>query len=434
MQTEHLKSENARLKRAVQELSILNEIATAISSMHSLDKIVALIVDKCVKHLRVEQAAVMLVSKEKEGDPFQTMIRQADSTSEIIPYRLNTQLTGWMLKYQKPLVIDDFESDDRLTHVDNELFPIRSLLSVPMTLKGRMIGLITVFNKRTGENYNADDQRLLSIIASQSAQIIENARLSEEEQELVRMQHEMRMAMEIQTKLLPKTSPVLAGYDIAGLSIPARVVGGDYFDFITIDKNRLAICLGDVSGKGLPAALLMANLQATIRSQVIMDPTPGACLHRSNLLLYNSTDSQKFATLIYGVLDKYDDQFTFSNAGHNRPIYFPEKDSPHIVETAGIALSFEQETSYAESKVTFNTGDIFLIYSDGVNEAANRDADEFGEHRILEIAQENMHRSASEIINKIIAAVDDHTAGFQQRDDMTLVVIKRLNRKSESDG
>ncbi|MEE4311216.1 MAG: GAF domain-containing protein [candidate division KSB1 bacterium] len=133
------------MKRAVQELSILNEIATAISSMHSLDKIVALIVDKCVKHLRVEQASVMLISKEKEGDPFQTMIRQADSTSEIIPYRLNTQLTGWMLKYQKPLVFDDFDSDDRLTTVDNEVFPIRSLLSVPMTLKGRMIGLITVF-------------------------------------------------------------------------------------------------------------------------------------------------------------------------------------------------------------------------------------------------------------------------------------------------
>jgi len=185
-----------------------------------------------------------------------------------------------------------------------------------------MVGLITAFNKKVAEGYSNDDQRLLSIIATQSAQVIENARLLEEEQALMQMQKEMQMAYDIQVNLLPKTPPILTGFDLAGISIPAQIVGGDYFDFIPVEENRLAICLGDVSGKGLPAALLMANLQATIRGQTLLKPLPKDCLNRSNKLLYQSTDRQKFATLFYGILDSENHQLCYSNAEHNRPFLF----------------------------------------------------------------------------------------------------------------
>jgi len=350
--------ENRSLKRALDELSILNEIATAINSTMTVAQIVDLIVRKSVKHLKVEQAAIMLLDEKEEEKPFHTMIRQADTSSYKLPYHLDTQLSGWMLKHQKPLLIDDFPNDDRFHTVKDQSFPIRSLLSVPLTSKGRMIGLIAVFNKKTVEGYTSDDQRLLSIIATQSAQVIENARLYEQEQELRNIQHEMQLARDIQINLLPREQPQLSGYDIAGMSFPAKEVGGDYFDFILIDDQKFAVCLGDVSGKGIAAAMLMANLQAIIRGQTLLNLSPKECLRHSNKLLYRSTDRLKFATLFYGILDDQQHELCFANAGHNRPILFKTGKLPAAIETSGIALSFLENVSYGETIVSFNPGDV----------------------------------------------------------------------------
>ena len=176
-------------------------------------------------------------------------------------------------------------------------------MCVPLSLKRQLIGVLTVFNKRAAEGFTESDQRLLSIIAAQSAQVIENARLYEEEQALREMRRDLEVARNIQMKLLPKSAPEIAGFDIAGKSVPAQNVGGDYFDFLPAGEQRFAICLGDVVGKGMPAALLMANVQATIRGQNLLQPSAGECLGRSNRLLYESTDSDKFVTLFYGILD-----------------------------------------------------------------------------------------------------------------------------------
>jgi len=420
-----LEQENLRLRRAVEELSVLNEIATAISSTLTLNQIVNLIVEKCVKHLKVEQAAVMLLREETEDKPFQTMIRRADTTANFLPYRLDAQLTGWMLKNQKPLIINDFNDDNRFAGIDESKFPIRSLLSVPLISKGRMIGLLTVFNKKSDQMYSSEDQRLLSIISTQSAQVIENARLIEEEKALLQMQKEMQMAYDIQVNLLPKAPPKLAGYDIAGISIPAQVVGGDYFDFIPVDERRMAVCLGDVSGKGLPAALLMANLQATIRGQTLLKPPPKDCLNRSNQLLYQSTDRQKFATLFYGILDTENHQLCYSNAGHNRPFLFTQNNEPKSLEKAGIVLSFLENFDFDEGNISLNPNDLLLIYSDGISEAMNHKHEEFGEERLALLVNEHKNKTAQDVIDVVIDRVKKHAKDRPQMDDMTLVVIKR---------
>jgi len=173
-------AENARLRRAVEELSILNGISGAISSMMSVDSIVEMIVQESVKYLNVEQGAVMLLRNEEDTDPFRTVARKAYSGSDAVPFRFGQQLTGWMLKNQKPLLINDLGNDVRFRNVASPDFSIRSLLSVPLKAKGEMVGLLNVFNKRSEEGFTIDDQRLLSIIASQSAQIVENVRLYEE--------------------------------------------------------------------------------------------------------------------------------------------------------------------------------------------------------------------------------------------------------------
>lgn len=180
---EELEAENVRLRRAVEELSTLNAIGTAIGSTMSVNAIVELIVQESVKHLDVEQAAVMLLKHDEESDPFRTMARKAYSGTETVPFRFGQQLTGWMLKNRKPLLINDLQQDPRFRAVATDDFPIRSLLSVPLRAKGEMVGLLNVFNKRDPGGFTLGDQRLLSIIASQSAQIVDNARLYEELQQ-----------------------------------------------------------------------------------------------------------------------------------------------------------------------------------------------------------------------------------------------------------
>ena len=289
-----LQKENQHLRRALEELSILNEIAVAINSALSLDRILESIVQKCTKLLGVEQAAVLILDEKIEEKPFQTMVRGWDTAANVLPYRLDTQLTGWMLKNKVPLLINDFEKDTRFQTFSEDSQLIHSLLSVPLLSKNRMIGLISVFNKKAELGFNNDDQRLLSIIGSQSAQVIENARLLKEEKKLLKIQQELRLAYDIQTNLLPKESPKIKGYDILGKSIPAKEVGGDYFDFIPIDSNRIAFCLGDISGKGMPAALLMSNLQATVRGQSLANTTAAECVEFCNIMLFNNTHLRNF--------------------------------------------------------------------------------------------------------------------------------------------
>ncbi|HKJ67279.1 MAG TPA: GAF domain-containing SpoIIE family protein phosphatase, partial [bacterium] len=397
-------NEIQRLRAAVQELAVLNDIATAISSVYELDQVVELIVLKCVKHLKVEQGAVMLLEDEQSSNPFQTMVRQADSQTEIIPYHLGVQLSGWMLQNQKPLIVNDFQHDERFnvgTHLE---FPIRSLLSVPLRLQGRMIGLLNVFNKRDESGFKEEDQRLLSIIAAQSAQVIENARLYEEEQVLMRMEEDLRVAYEIQVNLLPESNPEIPGYDIAGKSIPARKVGGDYYDFIQINEDRWAFCLGDISGKGVPASLLMANLQATLRSQTLFGSSCKESLTRSNKLLYHSTDIQKFATLFYGILDCERHHIEYSKAGHEAPFLFSKNSDVRRLNTGGTILGFMENSAYKEETISFKPGDVLVIYSDGITEAMNEEEEQFGEEGLEPVIREHIDLPAEHLIGKIVEA------------------------------
>lgn len=423
---DRLSKENERLRSAVEELSILNDIAAAIGSTSSLDRIIELIVHKCIKHLKVEQATITLLDASRNGAQFHTMIRGADTSHEILPYRLDAELTGWMLKHQKPLIVNDLESDERFQMKDPGAVAVRSVLSAPLLVKGRIIGLLNLFNKRSGDFADAD-ARLLGIIAAQSAQIIENARLAAEEQALKLMQEEMRLACKIQMDLLPKTPPAVPGYDIAGTSIPAKLVGGDYFDFIGIDERSIALCVGDVSGKGMPAALLMANLQATLRAQIVMHRRPKECLERSNALLFRSTDADKFATLFYGVLDFDAHRFTYANAGHNYPLLARVGCEPTRLDVGGLVLGCLETFEYGEGAIDLAPGDLLLVYSDGITESTNADDEEYGEERLRALLRGQCRRTAPEIIDTVVASVRNHAGGAAQSDDMTLLVIRRVS-------
>jgi len=375
--------------------------------------------------LSAEQGSIMLFDENDAVTPFHTMIRKADVSDFQQAYRFDGQLNGWMLKNQQPLFSNDLKSDERFSlGWDNNCF-IKSLVCVPLFFKGKMIGLISVFNKKSGKEFTADDQKLMSIIAAQSAHVIENARLLEEEKQYLLIQEELKMAMDIQKNLLPKSLPKVDGYDIVSFILPAREVGGDYYDFIQVSEKEIAVCIGDVSGKGLPAALLVGNLQATIRGQCIIPSTCSERIVRANRLLFESTDSSKFATFFYGLLDIGNGSFCYCNAGHNYPLLFHKQGKYDLLDTGGIILGGIPEYSFEEKKTKLESGDILFLYSDGVSEAMSPDEVEFGEEEIIELIKNNLELTSTGLLEKIKDAIKSHAGKAPQSDDITMVIIKR---------
>lgn len=421
---EQLQEENKRLLRAVDELSILNEMARAISSTMGLDDIMEMIVKKSIKTMKVEQGTVTLLTLQ-ETAPMKTLVRGADSGYSTIPYHIGTNLTGWMIKNQQPLLINDLRGDTRFRSLKDDESEIRSVLSVPLKVKDRLIGSINLFNKRDGI-FTEADQRLLSIIATQSAQVIENARLYEEEREKERLMRDLIMAREIQKSLLPSEDPQLPGIDIAGRNVPAQEVGGDYYDFVSLGENQLAFALGDVSGKGIPAALLMSNLQAALRSQASTSPLPTECITQVNTLLHTCTDSEKFVTLFYGLFDAGQKSLRYTNAGHNHPLLLNPQGEHIALDVGGIVLGALPQFPYEEGKITFSPGQILVLYSDGITETVNEDDDQFGEERLIQTVREHADLSAAELSERILDRVRTFASTAPRQDDMTLVILKIL--------
>jgi len=423
--------ENRRLKRAVEELSILNDLARAIGASVNLQDIMRTIIHRSIRAIRAEQGVITLVDQ-RSHDVMKTLVRTMASSTISPQYHFSQNLLGWMHLNKKPLTLNTPRTDERFRGVQWDE-SIRSLLCVPMMVKSTLIGVLTVYNKKDpaegkkepGE-FTDEDLRLLAIIAGQSAQIVENARLYEEELALNRMKEEVRLAATIQMDLLPKASPVIPGYDIAGKSIPAQLVGGDYYDFIPVDERVIALCLADVSGKGLPASLLMANVQATLRGQTLGSSGASTCLRRANKLLHQSTSADKFVTLFYGRLDIGTHTLSYCNAGHDRPFHVTQGGHVSRLETGGLVLSILEDFPYQEESVHLASGDILVIYSDGITEATNLSQDQFGEEGITRTVNAHRFASADGIIDAILSAVRTHAGSAPQSDDMTIIVAKRL--------
>ncbi|MEN8006384.1 MAG: SpoIIE family protein phosphatase [Candidatus Krumholzibacteriota bacterium] len=246
-----------------------------------------------------------------------------------------------------------------------------------------------------------------------------------------RLKQELETARAIQVRLLPISEPVVTGFEVVGASIPSREIGGDYFDFLAQDNDKIGIAIGDVSGKGMPAALLMSNLQASLHGQVLHPGTVSGVVERVNDLLVKSTDPHMFATFFYGLLDAKKGSFTCTNAGHNPPVLLRNDDRIEELTTGGLLLGMMGEQVYQQDTVELAPGEIIVLYTDGITEAVGPAADEddyeamFGEDALFEVMRRNRHLPAAGIKDAILDAVSTHTSGVAQSDDITLVVIRR---------
>jgi len=415
---------NAALQRAVEELSVLNELAAEIGASFDADYILDRIIDRSRRTTGAEQAVISLMDQDAP-DPAKTVCRAMGSGSDRERYHLDLHLQGWMEHHRRPLLANDPHHDERLRTED---LPgtVHSMLCVPLLLRMKVIGVLTVYNKTGAPDtgFDDDDQRLLSIIAMQSAQVIENARLYEVSRRHERMREELSTAREIQRRLLPDAPPDVPGYDMAAVSVPARGVGGDYYDFVPRDDGTLALALGDVSGKGLPASLLMANLQAALRGQILFEGSPAACARRVNRMLHCCTDPHLFATLFLGILDTRRHRITTCNAGHERPLLCRGGEIVDRPRDGGVPLGMLEDFDYLQRTVDLEAGDTLVVFSDGVTDAESATGEPFGEARLAAAVTSMDGGTAREVLDRVVADVHEHTRETEPIDDITLLVAR----------
>ncbi|HTY57335.1 MAG TPA: SpoIIE family protein phosphatase, partial [Bacteroidota bacterium] len=302
----------------------------------------------------------------------------------------------------------------------------KSLLCLPITNQGKRSGILYLENNLTTDAFTPQRLEVLRLLSSQIAISLENARLHGEEKAYARVQEEIRLAAKIQIDLLPRSVPPVPGYEVAGVNLPAQAVGGDYYDFIPLGEDRVAVCLGDVSGKGLPASLLMANLQATLRGQSLFDPSPAAIIRRSNKLLWESTDPEKFATVFFGILDPKEDRFSYVNAGQEIPFIITGGAEPLRLDRGGVALGVVEEFDFEEGSVTLKAGDTMVIVSDGITESMNSSQELFGEERMRRVLVGLRGLDAQTVVERLIGAVRAFVGEAPQWDDMTIVAVRRV--------
>lgn len=313
-------------------------------------------------------------------------------------------------------------------------------LLVPIAHHEQLIGFLSVGEKLSEEPYTREDKQLLLTVAQQSAIAIENAQLVRQVAQQERLQRELEIAQEVQDSLFPQKLPQVPGLDVCGVCRSARGVGGDYYDFVPLGAGRLGIALGDVSGKGISAALLMANLQATLRSHAAFHGEAVAPLVTDvNRMLSASARPGKYATFFYCTIDTAARRLTFVNAGHNPPLLFrtdpPPELSPLPADMAGpegslrlfpggIPIGLFPDAQFEQRTLELQPGDLLVIYTDGVSEAQNRAGEEFGEKRLARIVARNWGKSADAVREAVLADLEAFTSGLEPHDDVTLVIVR----------
>lgn len=457
-----LQKENQRLHLALEELAILNEIAVAISSALSLDRVLESIIQKCTKHLKVEQAAVLLLDEKVKEKPFRTMIRGWDSTANTLPYRLDTQLTGWMLKNRTPLLTNDFEKDNRFRAIPGEASLIHSLLTVPMLSKNRMIGLIALFNKKTGPGFNDNDQRLLSIIGSQSAQVIINALLYEELdkyrehlEELVKertwelknknekIMSSIDYAQRLQLSILPRREKICHYVDQFFITWkPSETVGGDFYWFYCpgdpVPKsscNNFLLAVVDCTGHGVPGAFMTMTANSVLNhiAYNICNNDPAKILQELNRIIRQTLNQDTPGALSDDGLDiglcfVKNDEKKLIYAGAKLSLFYCTEQN--IIEIKGNRQSIgykrsKQDYQYTNHEIPLEGNQVFYMTTDGyLHQNGEKDNRKFGKERFKEMIRNSHKKPLSRQKEIIESTLMKYMGKETQRDDITVLGFK----------
>ena len=406
---ERLKKVNRNLDAKVNQLSSLFDLSKEFSGILQIEMVSKMLVYSLIGQMLVSKYSVIscagniLTFLENRFDEMHLrgVFKKCDAT-----------------QFTKPLTRSEFIQD---------LKPLADVgvdLIVPMQIKGETKGLILLGRRKNELQYNQSDIEFVSSVGSLAIISIENARLFKETLEKQRLEKDLETARNIQNNLLPKSIPVLSNFEISAFNKSARMVGGDYYDIVKLDDNRILFAIADVSGKGVPAALLMANIQAFLKSIVKMKLQLAEATNLMNDLVAENTTMGSFITFFWGILDNSTKEIIYVNAGHNPPLLLRHGEITKLRKGGMILGVMQTVVPYITETVQLQSGDAIVLFTDGITEAMNEKWEEYSDERLELLSKQKYHENSANILAHIKFSVDDFTHGAEQSDDITCLVIK----------
>jgi len=412
-------------------LEFTQELPRLMEMKHILNSIVS----RLSSTMHIEKISVFICGEKEGCNSASQNLDQADCMFSDGDHTLMALLQKTRKPVDLHLLDDEYDSTDIREEEKQKLLHAGVVLSVPMFLQDRLVGFINVGQKMSGKVYSQEDINLLATVAGQAAIAIENSRLHKSEIDQQRVKEELDLARKIQQGLFPKKNPEISGLDIAGVSVPALSVGGDYYDFIQLSPNKILAVVADVSGKGMSAALYMSKVQGMVQLAAHIYSMPKEMLTNINRRIFDGMDRRSFITMILALFDMKKKEVRICRAGHNKAL-LSANGKIRFLEGGGIGLGLERgpvfEGTIEEVRIPIKPDSLFLFYTDGITEAMNEDKQQLGEKAIVDLLKTKRHLSAENIQHAILTKVEKFRGSAEQHDDVTMVVVKRKNGRGKS--
>jgi len=421
------KPEQSVVERVAREgdlLALISKVGITLLSSSTLEQTLEQIVSLVFEAVPADRCLLMM--RDEHSEELRVAVaRLRDRVGEVGEIRVRRNVLDEVVIRGKSVLTSDAQHDPRFASGTVVLQGVRSVLAVPLGVSEKVFGIIYADSPIAEGRFTEDHLKVLTTLASVAAIRVENARLVEARFQQERLERELQLAMEIQQRFQPTAPPTVPGYELQGISFPCYEIGGDYYDFIQRDDGRLVIALGDVSGKGTAAALLMSSLHAAIHAQTGSHDSLVETISAVNRYLAENIPPNRFVPLFYAELDPGSGAVSFLNAGHNPPLIVHAAGTVEQLASGGLPLGIKADADYREGRTHLQMGDVLVIYSDGVTEAASPTGEEFGPTRLYEVVSRNVDASAAGIRDRIESALTKFSQGTQAADDITLVIVKR---------
>ena len=339
-------------------------------------------------------------------------------------------LIGRVWQTGQSVYLSEFSDAPELAKLRSSAFGTRSVMAAALRYGNQDLGALALANGPMGVPFSQGDFVVFKSLAEQSAFALYNAIIYSMANEKKRLDHDLEIARDIQRILLPSEAPAIDGFQISGINVPARLVSGDYFDYIRVDDERLGVAIADVSGKGVPASLIMAICRSVLRAEAARNPSPADVLRKVNRQLYPDIKEDMFISMAYLILDHHRDSITLARAGHDAPLLYKQQSQTVTpVKSPGMVVGIDSGNVFDRLTVDFaislERDDCLVLYTDGVTETLNAEEDEFGLDRVIQAVRARANDGAQAIVKKIIQDVRDFTGSLPQNDDITLIAIRK---------
>ena len=421
-----LKRSNQQTRKMISEMGALHEISRMFESSKNIDALLRYVLEKCMDLMNAEAASSMMMVDGTDELEFKIVL--GPKSEGVKPFRLKIGkgLSGWVAEHNEPILIPDAYKDPRFDPSFDKRsgFKTKSMLCVPLTYKSKPIGVMTILNRLDGNPFTESDKNLLATFASQAALAIENAQLLQVTLEKERLDKELQVASEIQQLIIPQSIPKIKGLDISATYVPCKEVSGDFYDIIQLNENEYVFVIADVSGKGIPGAMLVSTMQAILKAYLEYSKDLKSIITNLNDRIIKNTTEDRFITFFFGLYNAEETTLTYINAGHNPPILILDENEQKRLDKGGIFIGC-LPWDYEMESIELPKNSILALYTDGIIEAMNNQQEEFGENRLNNVLTEGRSLKMDVLKERIIQRVKEHLGGNILDDDLTLALFKR---------